>query len=165
MSQGLILAGTAALLVAAASSAAIAAEPLANAGTLTCTLAPSELAVGSTQSVAEVACKFSSITGTDYDLAGKIVRMAPERERDAKVVVSWSVLAPSAEISPQQLSGRYTGTFSGSQATSEQPEGSAGTLFGSEQSGIEFRPLTVGQQNLPDAGLTVLELEIAAVKV
>jgi len=142
-----------------------AAEPIANAGTLTCTLAPSDKVLEKARSEATVSCHFVSISGEDFDLSGRIVRLAAEAERSAKIVISWSVVAPNSDIAPEVLSGRFTGKLLDAGSANSESKSPEGTLYGADQSGIELRPLDNDPATLPDAGLTVLELDIVTVKV
>ncbi|KUO60567.1 MAG: hypothetical protein APF80_02600 [Alphaproteobacteria bacterium BRH_c36] len=149
----------------ATAGSGIAAEAIANAGTLTCTLAPSERSPATGQAEAAVSCNFVATTsGNSFDLTGRIVRMSTSVERKAMIVVAWSVVAPTATIDPADLTGRFTGELQGA-ARSGRTAG-VGTLYGGKDGGIELRPLAARDGNaLPDAGLTVLELELASVKV
>lgn len=149
-----------AVIAISLASSAYTAEPVTNAGTLTCTLAPSKELPVAGRTEAPVSCRFVSITGNDFQLSGRMLRMSTSEERSAEIVVAWSVVARTASIASQDLSGTYTGEMSsGSPANS-------GILFGGKEGGIELRSLSAGSTDaVPDAGLTVLELELAAVKV
>lgn len=142
------------------------AAPVANAGTLTCTLAPTEATPKSPSTTAFVSCRFNAISGSGFSLDGRIMRFSAVSDRRAKVVVSWSVMAPTADIAPEVLSGRYTGLLSGDEPAPAHARSAKGTLFRNGNEGIELRLLREpGNDDLPSAGLTVLELELASVKV
>jgi len=144
------------------------AAPVANAGTLICTLAPADEAPSGARTEAAVSCRFNAISGAGFDLQGRIVRLSTGDARKTKVVVAWSVVGPSPDISPTDMSGRYTGTLAGDEArrADNDPSAPRGTLFGSNDSGIELHPVDgAGREIVPDAGLTILELEVSAVKV
>ncbi|MBU1211220.1 MAG: DUF992 domain-containing protein [Alphaproteobacteria bacterium] len=154
-----------AMLIVAGAGSSLAAKAIANAGTLTCTLAPSERSPSTGQAEAAVACNFVATTsGNSFDLSGRIVRMSTTVERNALTVVAWSVVAPTASIDPPDLTGSFTGEMPG--ATGSGGTAGSGILFGGKDGGIELRPLAARDGDaLPKAGLTILELELASVKV
>lgn len=159
-----------AILAAAAASnvaePAFAADPIANAGTLTCTLSPSEKLAPGTQTRAAVSCRFTAVSGEEVNMSGQMVRMATATERDTKIVIAWSVLAPTPDLPPHALSGKYTGKFAADDSNVSGGTQPSGTLFGTGATPVELRPLnSPAEQSLPAAGLTILELEIAQVKV
>lgn len=143
-----------------------AAEPIANAGTLTCTVAPSQQIPTAAQTEANVSCIFSSISGIDAELSGRIVRWAATSERKSVIVRAWSVVSPTPDIAPNELSGRYSGMMPDGKPDQSSSSHKPGTLYGAASSGIELRPLNAPDPvAVPDAGLTILELEISSVKV
>ncbi len=133
---------------------------IANAGTLTCTLAPSnDDPIIATD--AELSCRFDSISGQDAEFTGVVKRLGADEERDAKIVMVWSVLAPKTGIDSKQLEGRYLGSLGGRQGP-ELPDNTG--LIGGADNSIELKPLTDEPDVTDSWGISVLELKIAAVR-
>lgn len=151
------------MIMAGTICTASAQAAVTNVGTLTCTLSPSAESASEARTIAKASCHFDAITGTDIDLEGTITRVASQAERDAKVVLVWSVVAQSVDVSAKNLTGRFTGVMGGT-PTAANRDVPTGTLFATGEKGIQLRPIAGDPASLPDAGLTVLELDIATVK-
>ena len=156
----LVLAGS----ITFAGSALSQRAPLVTAGTLTCTLAPSEPGTESTaRTSSQISCNFDRLVGADAGFDGTIKRIGADDERAAKVVLVWSVQAPQVDVDLRALEGRYVGSLP--DATG-QPNGKPenNTLIGGQNASIELRPLTPPQDIIPGAKLSVLDLRLALMK-
>ena len=71
----------------------------------------------------------------------------------------WSVLGPSVDTPVKQLEGRYLGSLA-----SERDEDDAAGLVGGANANIRLKPLTLDPQLGTNAALSVLELELAAMR-
>ena len=139
---------------------ALAAEPVANAGSLTCKINnPAQLA-GESPVTADVDCKFDAITGEDFFLTGQIEQRATAEGSQPATVWTWTVLAPTASVDPELLSGRYTGTRPGTTEKSDEA-----LLYSSKSDGVALRPLKSSSPVLGEAGLTILVLKSAKIKI
>lgn len=151
----------AASLAPATSQEAEPAKPAnANAGTLTCTLAPSDADPRLTAN-SELSCHFDAIAGTDADFKGVVKRLGTDEERDAKIVLVWSVLAPTTDVGMEALEGRYIGSLEG-QGSELLPDNTG--LIGGRDNNIHLKPLTRNPDVPGGWGVSVLELQRAAIK-
>jgi hypothetical protein len=133
-----------------------AQQPLANAGTLTCTLAPgTEEKFGVER---ELSCSFQPLVGRKGRFVGVVKRLGAENPDRAKIVLHWSVRAPSTDIALRQLEGRYIGRL-GSDSPDERP-----SLIGGKEGKIALQPLTVDPQLGINAAISILELELRGMK-
>ena len=73
-----------------------------NAGTLTCSLSPSQVEPPE-PATAGVSCTFKPVIGVNARFDGVIKRFGVTDERDAKIVLVWSVVAPDAKIPAENL--------------------------------------------------------------
>ena len=133
----------------------------ANAGTLTCTVSPSDLQ-SDIAAKATLSCRFDAIAGPSAKLTGVVKRFGVHTERITKLVLVWSVVAPKTDVPIDDLAGKYMGSVEGRPLSSSTavPRG----LMGGRHQKIELRPLT-RNPDMPDGwGLSILELELSAVK-
>ncbi|MGE0701655.1 MAG: DUF992 domain-containing protein [Hyphomicrobiaceae bacterium] len=144
------------LALAAHSRLVAAAEPVANIGTLTCVASPaSKEPLGVER---ELSCTFAPVTGPQAKLTGVVKRLGAQVPGQAKIVLAWSVLAPDVATPAQSLEGRYVGSL-GAPRNSE----SVG-LVGGKGGGIALRPLTVAPDVGSNAAISVVELELSAMR-
>ena len=133
----------------------------ANAGTLTCTVSPSQLQ-SDIAAKANLSCRFDPIAGPKAKLTGTVKRLGVREERNTKLGLVWSVVAPKTDVSIDDLAGKYKGAVQGSPSTSAWA--ARGGLLGGRNEEIKLRPLT-SDPNVPDGwGVSILELELSAVK-
>jgi hypothetical protein len=144
-----------AALLAGIESAA-AQQPLANAGTLTCTLDPGTKEPFGVER--QLSCNFEPLAGPKASFAGVVKRFGAESPRQAKIVLVWSVRAPSTEIPLKQLEGRYVGKL-GPAAPDQEP-----VLIGGKGGKISLQALTIDPKLGANAAVSVLELELKAIK-
>lgn len=138
-------------------SSSLFAQPIANLGTLACTVDPAtEEPFGVER---ELSCTFEPIAGPKVDLVGVVKRLGADVGGQAKIVLVWSVLGPKLDTPLKQLEGRYLGTLA-----SERGETDAAGLLGGANANIRLKPLTLDPQLGTNAALSVLELELAAMK-
>lgn len=140
---------------------AVPAMAKANAGTLTCTVSPSQLQ-SHMAAKATLSCRFDAIAGPRAKITGVVKRFGVREERNTKLVLVWSVVAPKTDVAIDDLAGKYKGSVQGGPVSSASP--TRGGLTGGRNKEIELRPLT-SDPNVPDGwGLSILELELSAVK-
>lgn len=134
-----------------------AQQPVANLGTLSCTLDPGTAKPFGVER--ELSCSFDPVVGVKANFVGIVKRLGAQSPGQRKIVLVWSVLAPSMETSLSDLEGRYVGDLD-----AERRDGAHGLIGGTEGK-IELKPLTVNPGLGENAALSVLELELAAMKV
>ncbi len=136
--------------------AAEAAEPIANIGTLTCVASPGEKEqLGPERALS---CTFEPLKGPKAQLKGVVKQIGAQMPGDANIVLAWSVLGPEIGGPARQLEGRYLG------AIGEGRGVNATGLVGGESGSIALRPLTLDPNIGENATLTVLELQLSAMK-
>lgn len=133
------------------------AEPVANLGTLTCTVDPATKEPFGVER--ELSCTFEPIVGSQVALVGVVKRLGADVADQAKIVLVWSVLGPSVDTPVKQLEGRYLGSLA-----SERDQDDAAGLVGGANANIRLKPLTLDPQLGTNAALSVLELELAAMR-
>lgn len=133
------------------------AQPVANLGTLTCTVDPATKEPFGVER--ELSCTFEPVVGSKVDLVGVVKRLGTEIGGQQKIVLVWSVLGPSLDTPIKQLEGRYLGSFA-----SPRNEADSAGLVGGAEANIKLRPLTLDPQLGTNAAISVLELELAAMK-
>jgi hypothetical protein len=129
---------TAALFVAGAVVAAPAHAAGVQVGTLTCDVAPSvSFLVGSSK---DVDCAYKNARGIEERYVGTINRVGLDVgfSRGGKMV--WGVIAPSSDIQPGALEGRYAGATAGA---SVGVGVGANLLVGGLDKSISLQPLSV----------------------
>jgi hypothetical protein len=132
------------------------AQPVTNLGTLTCAVDPAtEQSFGVER---ELSCTFEPLVGPKVDLVGVVKRLGAEVGGQEKIVLVWSVLGPKLDTPLKQLEGRYLGTLD-----AERDDAEAG-LLGGANANIRLKPLTLDPALGANAALSVLELELAAMK-
>jgi hypothetical protein len=132
-----------------------AQQPLANAGTLTCTLDPATKEPFGVER--QLSCSFDPVVGTKANFVGVVKRLGAESPRQAKIVLVWSVRAPITEIPLKQLEGRYIGKLG------PGAPGQEAALIG-KGGKIALQPLTIDPYLGANAAISVLELELKALK-
>jgi hypothetical protein len=133
------------------------AEPIANLGTLTCTVDPGTKEPFGVER--ELSCSFEPIVGSQVTFVGVVKRLGADVAGHAKIVLVWSVLGPSVDTPVKQLEGRYLGSLA-----SERDQNDAAGLVGGANANIRLKPLTLDPQLGGNAALSVLELELAAMR-
>jgi hypothetical protein len=133
-----------------------AQQSLANAGTLTCTLDPGTKEPFGVER--QLYCSFDPVVGPKANFAGAVKRLAAKSPGQAKIVLVWSVRAPSTEIPLKQLEGRYVGKL-GPAAPDQAP-----VLIGGKSGKISLQALTIDPKLGANAAVSVLELELKAMK-
>ncbi len=159
-----IAAATIGLVCGPISISAQGTEPIANAGRLTCTV--EALPEGIKSAERDVSCRFQPLTGAPASYSGEIKRTSGPALVDANLVLAWTVVAPTPDIAPKSLSGRYLSSLTAAKSPSAAK---VGGLRRSSETPIELRALTVsrggdrGGQPV-DPQTIVLELELRAAK-
>src|SRR5665809_167298 len=133
------------------------AQPVANLGTLTCTVDPATKQPFGVER--ELSCTFEPVVGSKVDLVGVVKRLGTEIGGQQKIVLVWSVLGPSLDTPIKQLEVRYLESLA-----SPGNEAASAGLVGGAEANIMLRPLTLDPQLGTNAAISVLELEIAAMK-
>ncbi len=162
MSRTMTYAAWLGLSLAATTFNALPATAAVNAGTLTCTLAPS-LVDPPEPASASVSCTFKPIIGVDARFEGVIERFGVADPRDAKIVLVWSVVAPEAKLPIESLEGKYFGSIA-TPADTALPGAPETTLIGGMDKSVQLRPLTPDPNVAPGNGVTVLELKLARMR-
>lgn len=147
-----------AISMCVAAPAALALEPVANAGKLTCTVEP--LPEQSKEVARDVSCRFQPLAGSPSSYTGRIKRIDGPTLSNQNLVFAWTVYAPETDVPPQSLNGTYLSGLS------DQPAPSAmklGSLRRNSKSPIELRALRVAgpDKNTP---AVVLELELRSTR-
>ena len=150
----------AALMCTATAMAAAAAEPMTNAGRLTCTIEP--IPAGATQPERDALCNFQPIAGVASNYKGTVKRIDGPPLVDANLVFVWTVLAPKEDLPPGSLSGRYLSSLSDDTAPSATKLG--GLRRESKTVPIELRAVTSAGPAAGDDRSIVLELDLTAAK-
>jgi Protein of unknown function (DUF992) len=133
-----LLAATAATLIALSGTAN--AQARVEAGVLRCSVAGGVgLLVGSSK---PMRCVFRH-RGTDEYYSGRITKIGLDIGITKRTDIAWAVLAPTANIRPASLAGRYAGVSA--EATIGVGVGANALLGGSRQS-IILQPLSVQSQ-------------------
>lgn len=142
-----------ALTVSAMLAAQAGAEPkpIANLGTLTCSLDPS----GAGNDGPGLTCVFEPIAGVQANFVGRAETDAADQAM-AKMVFVWSVVAPSMDTPAQNIEGHYLGL------TGEQ-EGPP-TLIGGLNNEILLKPTIDRASEDSKVTIRTLELRLDAVK-
>jgi hypothetical protein len=125
-------------------------------GTLSCTLDPADVRPFGVER--DLSCSFDPVVGANADFVGTVKRLGADVADQGKIVLVWSVLAPRQDTALSQLEGRYVGDLD-----AERGMGAHG-LVGGSKSQIELKPLTIDPQLGSNAALSVLELELKAMK-
>ncbi len=162
------------LTLVSANGATLPASAAANAGTLTCSLSPSQVDPPE-PATANVSCTFKPVLGVDARFDGVVKRFGVTDERDAKIVLVWSVVAPEAKIGAENLEGEYVGSIT--KPGDVTSPGSPGppdpldpldrpetTLIGGKDNAVQLRPLTPDPNISTGSGVSVLELKIAKIR-
>jgi hypothetical protein len=132
------------------------AEPVANIGTLLCTVDP-DSGKGDGGAERTISCAFEPISGPKARFTGTVKRRGADEPLEAKLVLGWSVMAPVVGTPAERLEGRYVGTLDPQRGTR------APALIGGVNSEIALRPLTDNVGTGGDsATVTVIELRLAA---
>lgn len=77
------------------------AQPVANLGTLTCTVDPATKEPFGVER--ELSCTFEPVVGSKVDFVGVVKRLGTEIGGQQKIVLVWSVLGPSLDTPIKQL--------------------------------------------------------------
>jgi hypothetical protein len=134
-------------------------KPIANAGTLTCALSPAEKSRSENASLTSVSCRFNALVGPGADFEGQLSRKPVTSERDAKVVLVWSVVAPQPDVALEDLEGQYVG-----QIARPGRDATAGGLRGGRDGSIALRPFNPDPAVIPPAGIAKLSLKLVEMK-
>jgi Protein of unknown function (DUF992) len=145
-----------AAVIFAASLCPVQAQSIANLGTLSCILDPAEAQPFGVER--KLSCAFHPITGVTTGFIGTVKRLGADVPHEGQIVLVWSVRAPNQNTPPSNLEGRYIGDLD-----AERDSGAHG-LVGGSKSQIELIPLTASPDLGSNAALSVLELELAAMK-
>jgi hypothetical protein len=105
-----------------------------------------------------LSCSFERVTGVKAYFVGAVKRLGADVPGKSKIVLIWSVLAPTQDTPISALEGRYVGNLD-----AERGSGARG-LIGGAKSQIELKPLTIAPELGSNAALSVLELELAAMR-
>jgi hypothetical protein len=151
-----ILLGAAICATMAFPAPTLAAEPLANMGTLTCVASPGETEPLGPER--QLSCTFEPLIGPKAQLKGIVKQVGAQTAGDAKIVLAWTVLAPKVDTPAKQLEGRYVG------AIGEGRGANATGLTGGASGSITLRPLTLDPNIGENAALAVVELQLAAMR-
>jgi hypothetical protein len=146
---------TAAVLLALGPLAAAPAKAAVQVGTLTCQIAPGVgFIVGSSK---EADCVFTSAMGFQDRYSGTITKVGLDIGFTSGGRMVWAVVAPSSDLDPGALEGRYAGATAG--ATVGVGVG-ANVLLGGFDKSIALQPLSVeGNKGLNlAAGIGALNL-------
>lgn len=138
--------------------AAQPAKSVANAGTLTCVVSP--VTKGPFGVERELSCNFDRTLGANAKFKGIVKRLGGKTAGTGKIVLVWSVLAPSTDVALEKLAGRYVGTLGATPAGKARAEG----LVGGENRAIRLQPLTAAPNVGANSAVSVLELELSAMK-
>ena len=130
------------------------AQPVA---TLTCTVDPATKEPFGVER--ELSCTFEPVVGSKVDLVGVVKRLGAETGGQERIVLVWSVLGPSLDTPIKHLEGRYLGSLA-----SPRNEADSAGLVGGAKANIVLKPLTLDPQLGTNAAISVLELELAAMK-
>lgn len=148
-----------------ASAFADTPPPPANAGRLTCTIpadleAQRKLPEGATA----LSCEYEALSGPGARFEGVIKRIGVGADNDVetKLVLSWSVLAPTPNVDLKDLEGQYMGTLN---SAPRSPEGTAAGLRGGANDMIELRPENDPESSSSAATISVLQLALHSTKV
>jgi Protein of unknown function (DUF992) len=136
---------------------ATAPVPGKNLGTLTCTLAPGTKEPFGVER--KLSCVFEPILGAKASFVGVVKRLGVEAPDRKKVVLVWSVIGPDMNTPPSRLEGRYVGNLPNSDGQQTAPN-----LVGGADSKIALQPLTTDANLGSNAALSVLELDLAAMR-
>ena len=139
------------LWVGATSSPTASAQGLVLAGRLTCT---AEALPARSSQPRDLSCRLVRVSGTSATYRGVIKRYGAAGFPRAKVVFTWSVLAPRQHLELHTLEGRYMGT----------PKGSPRGLVGGWNRSVVLRPLSGRGGTGASARYAVLELELVAMR-
>lgn len=126
-----------------------------NAGTLTCTLDPGD--AGETGEPRSVSCVFDQVSQQAANFSGTLEQLSDTAPTADRLVLVWTVLAPSAEIDPSALEGRYISAQDSGAADAVEPDG---RLIGGADAAIELQPLVDIPDTVPEDALLVLELDL-----
>jgi hypothetical protein len=146
---------TAAVLLAVGSFVAAPAQAAVQIGTLTCSVAPGVgLILGSRK---DINCEYSSTRGFQEHYAGTVTKIGVDIGFTSGGRMVWAVFAPSSDLDPGALEGRYAGATAG--ATVGVGVG-ANVLIGGFDRSISLQPLSVeGNKGLNlAAGIGALNL-------
>ena len=154
--HGMGLAG--ALALAAVLLASVPAEAArVEAGVLRCTVEGGiGLVVGSRKAVS---CVFRHRGGADEDYVGRITKIGLDIGFTKRTEIVWAVLAPTANLPPASLAGRYGGVSA--EATVGVGVG-ANALFGGSRRSVVLQPLSVQGQTGLDIAAGVAGLVLRA---
>lgn len=156
--RGIIYKGCAAVVSAVLLSSSGVAAPVANVGTLTCTLTPSTKQDDKADHNAS--CTFDGLTGRKASFVGTVKRHGEETETsNARIVLIWSVQAPTPEIPLEAIEGEYVGLVAPKDDTAAPT-----SLRGGRDDDIELVPLTPEPGALPGATLSVLRLSLSTMR-
>jgi hypothetical protein len=133
-------------------------RPTANIGTLTCVVDPATPEPFGVER--KLSCTFAPIAGPKAILTGVVKRLGADVARQNKIVLAWAVLGPDMNTPARHLEGRYLGKLGAERNAAGETYG----LVGGARSSIMLRPLTVDPSVGAEAALSVLELELSALR-
>jgi hypothetical protein len=145
-----------AVLAALAAVTTAQAQTRVEVGVLTCTAGGSTgFIIGSTR---DLRCRFNR-QGRDEYYRGTIDKFGIDLGTTKKAAISWAVLAPTSNLSPNSLSGTYGGVSA--EATVGLGVG-ANALIGGSQRSIVLQPLSVQAQEGLNIAAGVSQLRLSA---
>jgi hypothetical protein len=145
-----------AMLAALATATAAQAQSRVEVGVLTCTARGSTgFIIGSSR---ELRCRFNR-PGRDEFYRGTIDKFGIDIGSTKQAVISWAVLAPTANLPSRSLSGTYGGVSA--EATVGVGVG-ANALIGGSQRSIVLQPLSVQAQQGLNIAAGVSQLRLRA---
>jgi len=149
----LMAVGAAAMLAATAHGAS--AQDRIRAGILECRGGSSAgFVVGS---VSELGCLFRPSVGHHQHYVASISRIGVDIGVTDRTVLAWAVFAPTREVGPGDLSGRYAGVSAGAALGLG---GTANVLVGGSSNSIALQPLSLQGQTGLNVAVGVADLDL-----
>jgi hypothetical protein len=158
--QWMWLAGLTAIMTAAPAVAQGQKAPIANAGTLTCLVAPEDAA----SKQQNLSCTLERNVGPPAQFSGTVKTFGTAAPKDGKIVLIWSVLAPKSDIEVADLSGRYVGAVEGGAQSRDRTQPKSGGLVGGANGAIRLVPLKAGPSDATNIAGSILDLELSTMK-
>jgi Protein of unknown function (DUF992) len=143
----------------AATAASVAAQSPVQAGVLQCHGAPTmSYIVGSSH---PLACVFTSAAGPQSRYEGMVHRVGLDVGFTQESALGWAVFAPTHQIGPGDLAGRYGGVTAGAAVG---VGGNANALVGGSNNSFALQPLSFEGQTGLNVAVGVAGLELRPVE-